>query len=535
MRSILDYFPLEIPRKAQLSTLKLIQEVIEAGCTDIVIEAPTGVGKTSLGATACFFAADMPEKMYCGSTTKRGGYYLVNQKLLQDQISNDVAKNFKNKDFGSVKSSSTYPCEEYGNCQLGQLAHMQGGAKCDHCPYKQAKSAFMEAKLSLTNYPYFLTEKLFVGDLPPRNVIVLDEAHGLAETLLKYGEVVISDKALKDMGIRSFEVPIIADKQEFAKWLDEHYVPILKDALEAVKAMSDNKNSQTLSQKLSAIQNMLQKVETCVSSLRRTPDDWAFWIDNTEDEGKVAFCKPLNAAPYMDLIKKGGVVRVYMSAYPGEKNVFCRNLGLHPDEVAWFSVKSSFPKESRPIIMSGMGSMSRRNIQATLPNMLKAIERILDKHVDQKGCIHCGTYEIGKQIVAHFAGTPTAQRLLFAEKADYRDIVMEMHKSTPAPTVLLSPSMTEGFDFAGELARFQILVKVPYASLSDRSVVAKKDKDPDWYAQMALSTTLQAVGRGNRFSGDFCVHYLLDSDFSMLFDRHKSKLPKWFTEAIVKM
>jgi Rad3-related DNA helicase len=222
-----------------------------------------------------------------------------------------------------------------------------------------------------------------------------------------------------------------------------------------------------------------------------------------------------------------------MSAYPGDKHIFCRSLGLNPDEVAWIKLKSPFDPANRPIVLGCVGSMSKRNKAQTLPSVLRSVDKILTAHNNEKGIIHCNSYALGEEIYNHFSGTVHGLRLLFPKSADERDGAVSRHKLDTSPTVLLSPSMTEGFDFKDDTARWQIVAKMPYPYLGDMQVSAMKDRDPDWYAMQTAMTIIQACGRIVRDEADHGVTYVLDADFNMLWERHSHFFPPWFKAAMV--
>ena len=90
--------------------------------------------------------------------------------------------------------------------------------------------------------------------------------------------------------------------------------------------------------------------------------------------------------------------------------------------------------------------------------------------------------------------------------------------------------MTEGFNLQDDLARFQIIPKIPYPYLGDKQVEAKRDADPEWYAMQTAMTIIQACGRIVRSDDDHGETYILDADFKMLYDRHQDFFPKWFRE-----
>jgi Rad3-related DNA helicase len=100
------------------------------------------------------------------------------------------------------------------------------------------------------------------------------------------------------------------------------------------------------------------------------------------------------------------------------------------------------------------------------------------------------------------------------------------------PTVLLSPSMTEGLDLRDDLSRFQIVAKVPYASLADPYVKTRMELDPDWYQLQTALTLVQALGRSVRSSDDHAISYIIDGDFARFMSQAQSILPDWWLDSI---
>jgi ATP-dependent DNA helicase DinG len=98
--------------------------------------------------------------------------------------------------------------------------------------------------------------------------------------------------------------------------------------------------------------------------------------------------------------------------------------------------------------------------------------------------------------------------------------------------VILSPSFTEGFDFADDMARWQVIAKMPYPYLGDKQVAAKKEADPEWYAMRTVMTVIQASGRICRNEKDHGVTYITDADFNHLWERYGYMFPNWWKEAL---
>jgi Rad3-related DNA helicase len=199
--------------------------------------------------------------------------------------------------------------------------------------------------------------------------------------------------------------------------------------------------------------------------------------------------------------------------------------------VVFASLGSTFPVANRPVHMTFAGSMGRKSVDETLPFLLRKIELIANHHAHERGIIHSHTYKIGKAIYEHMLQGPHRDRVIFATHANARNAALAKHINSDKPCILISPSMSEGFSFDDDLARWQILAKCPYINLGDPQVMAKKEQDPDWYVLQTVSTLLQSLGRIVRSDTDYGSSYILDSDFERLFDKNRHFFPKWLTAA----
>ena len=123
--------------------------------------------------------------------------------------------------------------------------------------------------------------------------------------------------------------------------------------------------------------------------------------------------------------------------------------------------------------------------------------------------------------------------MLFAANSKERALKVNRHMESTNPTVIISPSITEGYSFDDDLARFQIIAKVPYPFLGDRQVKARMELDRDWYTLQTVMTVIQACGRIVRSETDRGITYILDSDFENLFRNNEKFFPTWFKESII--
>ncbi len=142
---------------------------------------------------------------------------------------------------------------------------------------------------------------------------------------------------------------------------------------------------------------------------------------------------------------------------------------------------------------------------------------------------NCHTYKIAKYISDNIKD----ERLLFHSSDDRID-VLNFHIESKEPTVLVSPSFTEGIDLTGKLSRFQIIAKMPFPYIGDNYVKEKMDRVDNWYNWQTLKTVIQSSGRSIRDYDDWCVTYILDSDFKFLYERNLNLIPEWWKKSLIK-
>lgn len=393
----MKYFPLEKPRPAQVTALEFIEDAVCRGYRNIVIAAPTGIGKSGVGAATGLWGASFDMAGF-----KPGGYYLVTQKMLQDQLEHDFPRwmtGYVSKG-ASLKSSSEYPCARFGNCMAGGMASgdPKNGKKCAQrsdktCPYVHARWRFDMSDMAVTNYPYLFTEHMYVGELEPRNILIADECHTLEKQIIGFIEILVNKETLDAWAPGCRPVPKMDRSEDLVQWLREHYLRMCVERLNMLteNIVSSGYSNRRMQDEFNKLKTHVGRISYAVEDLAKNPDDWVFWQEETSDEyERNCTAKPLSAAPFMPLlIEEMGAIRVFMSAYPGPKDVFCRSLGLRPKEVAWLELDSTFPVDNRLIHMTTVGSMSRTYLEQTMPKMLEMCQTILEAHPNEKGIIHC--------------------------------------------------------------------------------------------------------------------------------------------------
>ncbi|MGH7279225.1 MAG: helicase C-terminal domain-containing protein [Candidatus Rokuibacteriota bacterium] len=234
-----------------------------------------------------------------------------------------------------------------------------------------------------------------------------------------------------------------------------------------------------------------------------------------------------------ELLHDAGEITVLSSAFLGRREAVSACLGLPVDAVRGVTAPSPFPVEQRPIVYRPVGRLSRATLPALEPALFDEVAGILAAHPAEKGLIHAASYAAANRLRHHLAEhAPTHfARLIWIEAASAKARALEQHRTTAAPTVLLSPSLREGVDLPDDFLRFQVITKMPYPDLGDPWTAARRARDPRWYALETAKALVQAYGRSCRHAGDTGVTYVLDAEFGRFVLTHRVLLPPWFLDA----
>jgi Rad3-related DNA helicase len=536
-----SFFPFGEIRDQQREAIEFALREFEEGKKFVIIEAGTGVGKSAIGVT---IARAMSKWLPQNDAYKTGSYFITTQKILQEQYLDD---------FGgckgamtSIKSSSNYQCKFHKkqSCGEGQrLVRLEQDKTskffrtCSFsCNYKEAKGKFMESHESITNFSYFLAETTYSGKLLPRDVLVVDEAHNSDTELSKFIEVSISEKFAQT--VLNLQMPKTLNNEQAAfSWIKSVYLVKLSSHLKHIESMFEQhaglrekvKEFENLSRQIEMLDKHMCKVNRFIELFDE--NNWVLNVAEVDEQKtrRLEF-KPIDISQYSDqsLFKFGQKV-LMLSATILNHKAFCESLGISLEQAAFISLPSPFPIDNRPVLVSSIGKMSASEIDNTLPQLAEAIRRILAAHPKEKGIIHCNSYKISNYIMKSIK----SNRLL-THKSENREDVLNQHISSKEPTVLVTPSMTEGIDLKGDLSRFQILCKVPYPYLGDKLVQKRMRKWSWWYPLQTAKTIIQSLGRSIRSADDYAVSYILDSDWDRFYGQQRDMFPESFRESIHK-
>lgn len=535
--SLLESFPKGYsPRPEQRRIISEIDEAVNSGYPNIVLCAPTGVGKSHVAAS---FAASF-----------RTSYILTSTKALQDQYTGDFGFLYP------MKGRSNFPClalyEKMGvryrrsspvrralSCRYGNCTwYGPGGA--NKCEYAPKKSDFAVGGGKILHEPpnscHYFAQKFIAGLMPhtvhnyasyfflrrqsgqsaARDVIVADEAHEIEGKLVSLTACTVKEGHLAEIGMGPSDLRLrdISDLQDTLAQMYGRYRDITKKA---------GRNDASLAAKVVMMEALRHAhYEACT-----LPGNVVFERDGPGFEMKLLDVSGV-ARDLFD-----GRLNLFMSATI-HAEVFCRTMSLDPRDVRFIAVRRSpFPARDRRVVFRGVAALGRRAADADHSAVCDAVSAIMREHETEKGLILTTSKEHCDRIYSGLPGREQ-RRIILAHSASGTPVsdILRRHAEGARPTVLLSPSLWTGADLKGDRSRFQVIAKAPYLSLADRRTAIKARRNPAWYRYEALMRLLQGLGRSVREPGDHAVTYLLDSQIAKLLSETASYIPKPYRDIL---
>ena len=525
-----ESFPAPSFRGAQEQALSDIRDAFAAGNDVVLVRAPTGSGK-SLLARAIAGAAATPDDVSPAEAT--GAYYTTPQVSQLDDVAADPLLD----DLNVIRGKSNYTCILNGETDTPvdrAPCAREAGFDCSvrhRCPYFSDRSIASNRSIAAMTLAYFMRtagSEVF----RKRDVVVVDEAHGLAEWAEMYATVDLKPRTVPvwdEVGIP--DVTAAADPIERTIRFAETLSGVCERASDDLTGKPELTPGEAA--RRDRLQELRSELQWFVSDARdpESPTTWV--VDQPDGEGSPITIKPLDPARYLHhTVWDRGNKFALLSATILNKAAFCRGVGLDPASVALVDVPHTFPVENRPLYDVTRGKMTYEERGETLPKVAKAIVRIAAAHPEEKGLIHCHSYAIQSELRRRLARFGLGSRIRAHDRED-RDAALETWMAADDPDIFLSVKMEEALDLGGELCRWQVLCKAPYLNTNDSRVARRLDEGQwAWYRRTALRTVIQACGRVVRAPDDYGATYLADSSLCDLFDRTRGEMPAWFRDQV---
>lgn len=531
------HYPIKyIPKPYQIDALDFIKKSIMSGNKYILLNLPTGTGKS-------FIISAMFSNWYKNYVNKSAKFdILTNSKILQDQYLKDF-------DFINVyKGKSNYYCNLYScQCDVGKDLCKDKKPPCTNttCPYDMAKNKWMGGDIGLTNFHLFTTLALYqknMLDSRAANVLIIDESHDFESTFSGFLSTKVSAKTLKKCGFDGKEIESLDDRyiskiktiEKYLEFVERKLVPELEQKIllfEGKVSTAQKKQKILYTEYIQNIQSKLESFTHLFKSYENNPNNIVLDINKSNSDkmysGVELTSQHIFIYEYInDYVWKKYDHVIFMSASILDKQLFSFINGLDDKLTTYYEIPTPFDVNNRKIYYLKVGKMNYTNKQDAFKAMIPWIKKILEKYSNKRGIIHTTNYEIAEWVKENI----TDSRLLFHNNENRNDI-LEKHLTGLEPTVLVSPSMMSGIDLKDDLARFQIILKVPYPNISSNMIKGRQKANPNWYSLKTAMDLIQTYGRAVRSTKDYADTFILDENFSDVL-RYNQYLPKYFIDAI---
>jgi Rad3-related DNA helicase len=526
---IFEAFPAPGYRGAQAAALEDIRAAFEGGNHVVLVRAPTGSGKSLL---ARAIAGCARRAGGADPTQPVGAYYTTPQVSQLD----DVAADPLLSDLAVVRGKSNYDCILPGETdtpvdQAPCARERAFDCQVKHrCPYFSDRAIAASQPTAAMTLAYFM-QTAGSDVFGPRDVVVVDEAHGLGTWAEMYATIELGPGTVPCWGSAA---PPTVDGLEEAVGYAERLRAVCDRCLDELRGDAELTAEEVV--KRNRLTELRSDLGWFVEEYHdpESPTTWV--VDQPEGEGTRVTIRPMNPERYLHhTVWDRGQRFALLSATILDKAAFCASVGLDPARVALVEVPHTFPVENRPLYDVTQGKMTYEHREETLPAIARTLVRIMQARPDEKGLVHCHSYAIQEHLADLLAEFRVARRIRSHDRGD-RDGQLAAWKRSDEPDVFLSVKMEEALDLDGGLCRWQVLCKAPYPNTRDSRVARRlEDGQWGWYYRTALRTVVQACGRVVRAPDDWGVTYLADSSLLDLFERARGDMPGWFAAQVDRM
>ncbi len=540
MNSILDCFPtnehIKKPMPSQVSVILAIEKAFKEGYRNVLLEAPVGSGKSAIAVTCA--------KHY-GTA-----HIITPRKSLQDQYLAD----FSNQGVVLMKGRAAYPCTypssstniqpykilvnkiETGkhvsippsalSCAVGPCKNdaeefkvcvgKQGDSIDYPCPYNVAIEVAKQSDWVIHNLHSFIFQAYFTGRFEERELMIIDECHEVEGTIRGFAEKAVVLKGIVVEG----DIPYGEMKtlDDWCGWFRSR-----------LNLYSENQRVDGSTER----QDFLTELVGLTVFSEKFGEKFVVGVERNVASRTTRFVfTPVSVGHLSEkFLLSFGKKRLIMSGTIYNKTLYCRNNGLVESETCFIRIGSTFPKETRPIVLKKEYKVdtSHRMWDQNFLEIITKIKSIMEIFEGAKGLIHSPSYAASLTLEAALRDTG---RILSHTNSNFSDKLQEFYNSEE-PSVLLSPICQQGVDFKYDRATFQIIIRVPYLNTSDTFVAYQAKNDFPWYNHQALVTFGQQIGRVNRAPDDYGVTFLMDERFDKFISKNKSILPKWLLDGII--
>ena len=520
-------------RPGQAEGVRQIMAAFERGTKTVFLDAPVGSGKSLIN---LLVAREM-----------NGAYISTPQVILVNQYGADTQAGAKFAGLAeTLYGRRNYPCtylrtlpedeggRGYASAAGAPCTYLAGWPKeCPNyaqCPYYAAKRAAQAHSRTVTTMAYLLLG-IRTGLSRPnsgwqeRPLLIIDEAHGLAEDLVSFFKAEIGPGTLPGFRKKWLESPTDV-RFKVVETLPE-YIDRLREVLEGLQATKEL--TRKLRDRIERLDSAVRSAEDILYKLRNGSVEWVHTYD---PRNKKHTWRPLAVRSLVgDFWGRFNGVVLSSATFFGIQSLV-RDSGL-PTPFERVILPDNFSAERAPVRLLSAAKLVYRANQLEIERAADAVAAVALAHPDERGVIHANSYHLSNAIRKRLPDA--VRRRLTSHDSSNRTRRYDRWREDRAPNaILLAVAMSQGIDLVGDLARWQVIVKVPFPNLDDVWVRRRLEQEDGegWYSSRAMIQVLQASGRIMRTEDDHGATYVIDTQLDGLIDSGWMDLPLWFRNRV---
>ncbi len=447
--------------------------------------------------------------------TKGRTCILTGLKGLQDQLETE----FGVCGLVVLKGKSNYECDGLPGhtCDEGSVG------KCSYkgssmCNWGRAKQDALESNIITTNYSCWFAANKFGQGLGDFDLLICDESHSVPGYLAQALKITLSEHEIREE--LKFQWPDdIESMEDWKRWSGSARIKA-DIQLQGLKSRMDKLHKPPLSlikdyQHFKNLSRKLTELWNC-KPLDWVPDSWmhGYQFD------------PIRVTDYAEKMLFHGIPKVILTSGTIRPRTL-EMLGIDPDNFDFFDYPMAVNVSKSPLYYIPTAYVNKDSSSATLMKIVKRIDEIVESRADRKGIIHTSNHDIRDFIMSH---SQYSRYMVsnYSANGDITSRIVEDFKSSRAPSILVSASVTTGYDFPGSCARYQIIAKLPFPNFQTAKVDQMRElDDPNRGIYHMWQTLAQAFGRADRGDMDWQEVFVLDNNIEKAMFRFSDLAPIW--------
>ncbi len=475
-----------------------IETALETDKRFIALSTPTGGGKS----LTCISAAVLEGKR---------AVYLTSSKGLQSQLHSDFAE----CGMVDMRGRQNYQCVKANiSCAEGRILECRDAG----CPYNASRSQFMDADLGSTNYAYYFSSIQHSEGVGDCGMLIMDEAHAAVQELCNAIEIRLdhnkANHLYNQLGSRPPYGEKIAQWRTWAKFL----LPKAQKYLKDLKQGGPNKGLAHADQ-----------FALTISRIASVSEDWI--LDESNDVETLI--SPLWPTAYAQSILFRDIPRIILASATLVPKTLSL-LGIEEKDSVFLSQDHTFSPDRCPLYLFAACRVDYKMSHGQWQETVGRMDNLISKRLDRKGIIHTTSYDYQSKILrdSEHSGLMIAPR-----NAREIQAAIEEFRNADAPCILISPSITTGYDFPYSECEYQILLKVPFIDSRSPVMKARSEADKEYLPYLVAQTLVQTCGRPMRAPDDRCENFLMDAHANWFLNKpekggYRHLVPGWFSNQI---